>query len=284
MSVAPLFISDLDGTLLDREGRLAETSRRRLVRLFESGVLFTVASARSHFSIRSIFGDVPFPLPIIEFNGAFITDYATGTHLQINALDEELGHAVLDFILEAGLSPFVSSYDGCEDRLHYEELTNPGMRWYEERRRLARDPRLRQTRNLRSLFCEQVVSLTVMDESEAKIRRLEETLACHLGPRLRMYLYENEYSRGTWWLTVHERAASKHVAMHALRDQFAAGSAIFAFGDNLNDVDMLRTAERGIAVQNAVPRLKAVADEIIGPNVEDSVVSYLERFLAGEVA
>ncbi len=280
MSTTTLFISDLDGTLLDSHGRLPVSVRTAIGALLEKGVQLTLASARSHFSIKSLFGDLPFSLPIIEFNGAFITDYHSGRHLTINAIESELCLAVYQQVLAFGLRPFVSTFDGALDCLYFDELINVGMVWYEQRRRDANDPRLRRTTDLQGTLKESVVSLTVMAQEEDAIRKLQEELWSCYGNRLRTYCYENEYSKGTWWLTIHDPRASKHVAMRTLRDEFVPRAKIVAFGDNENDIEMIRTADWGVAVGNAVPPLRAVADEIIGTNLEGSVTAYLMR-LAG---
>lgn len=278
MPAAPcLYVSDLDGTLLDAGGALSARSRNGLVRLLEKGVPFTVASARSYFSIKKIFGDLPFRLPIIEFNGAFLTDYETGRHIEVNALPEGLAYSVFDDIRAAGQRPFVSSFDGKQDCLHYDELQNAGMVWYEGRRRQAGDPRLRCTSDLRSTMSEQVVSLTVMDRDRSAIELLRDSLLSRHGTSLQMYCYENEYSPGTWWLTIHDQRASKHIAMRSLRDRFASGALIVALGDNVNDIEMLKAADRAIAVENAVPELHAIAHQVIAHHSRDSVIHFLER-------
>ncbi len=283
MTAQPLYLSDLDGTLLNDRGVLSDRTRQGLVRLLESGVQFSVASARSHFSITKIFGDVPFRLPIIEFNGAFITDYATGEHLEVNALDNSLGRDLFDRVVKSGQRPFVCSFNGEQDCLHYDELINPGMRWYEKRRRAAQDPRLRRTPRLRETMAEQVVSLTVMDQDEAAISALHAEIAAAYGDELQLYFYENEYSTGTFWLTIHDRRASKHIAMLNMRDRFAAGSFIVALGDNVNDIEMLKAADRSVAVENAVAPVREVASLVIGHHADDSVIAFLEADSKGRV-
>ncbi len=52
-----------------------------------------------------------------------------------------------------------------------------------------------------------------------------------------------------------------------------------AFGDQANDVPLLRAADHGVAVANADADAKAAAREIIGPNSEDSVPRYILRRL-----
>ena len=272
-----LYLSDLDGTLLDEKGEVSERTRAGLTALIDAGILFSVASARSYFSIKKLFGDLDIRLPIIEFNGAFITDYKTGEHLEINSLGRELGEEVFDRILGRGVRPFVCSFNGSEDCLHYDELVNPGMEWYEKRRRDAGDSRLRRTPALRETMKEDVVSLTVMAQDEARIRALHEEFRELYGNALQLYCYENEYSKGTFWLTIHHENASKHIAMKRLRDLVAPGAQIAAFGDNVNDLLMLEHADRAIAVENAVPELLEKAHQVIPHHGLHSVVEFLEN-------
>jgi hydroxymethylpyrimidine pyrophosphatase-like HAD family hydrolase len=81
-----IYISDLDGTLLRNDVSLSDYSRENLKLLLKKGAKFTVASARRVSGIRKMLGDLPITLPIINFNGAFLSDYRTGKHQVINAL------------------------------------------------------------------------------------------------------------------------------------------------------------------------------------------------------
>lgn len=274
---AALYLSDLDGTLLDGRGELSARTQKGLASLLEQGALFSVASARSYFSIKKLFGDLELSLPIIEFNGAFLTDFKTGRHLEVNSLGQALGEELYDQILAAGQRPFVCSFNGQEDCLHYDELINPGMVWYEQRRREASDTRLRRTLALRDTMREEVVSLTVMDRDQGKILALYERFQVRYGEKLQLYCYENEYSKGTYWLTIHSEKASKHIAMKSLRSRVASHAELVTFGDNVNDLAMLKHADRGIAVANAVPELKEVAQVVIESHTEDSVIRFVEQ-------
>jgi hydroxymethylpyrimidine pyrophosphatase-like HAD family hydrolase len=119
-----LYISDLDGTLLADDA----TSRkppRGLLRILRAGVPFTVASARSIVSIRHTLGDLPLTLPVIEINGAFITDYATARHQAVNDIGKELIATVYSRIDRHGCVPILSAFDGARDRVYYSVLANP---------------------------------------------------------------------------------------------------------------------------------------------------------------
>ncbi len=52
---------------------------------------------------------------------------------------------------------------------------------------------------------------------------------------------------------------------------------VTVFGDNLNDLQMFELVPRAIAVENAIPELKSLSAQIIGPNTADSVVRFILR-------
>jgi hypothetical protein len=183
---------------------------------------------------------------------------------------------VFERILAAGQRPFISTFNGETDCLHFDELINAGMIWYERRRRRARDPRLRQTRALAGVLKEAVVSFTVMAQSEARVVALRDELNEAYGPQLQLYLYENAYFPGSFWLTVHDKAASKHIAMQRLRDRWLPGALITAAGDNFNDIEMLKFADRAVAVENAVAEVLEVAHLVVGHHRTDSVIRFVE--------
>ena len=62
--------------------------------------------------------------------------------------------------------------------------------------------------------------------------------------------------------------------MERLRRRVHAARVV-AFGDNDNDVPLLRSADLALCVENGTPAAKAAADETIRPNTEDGVALYL---------
>lgn len=64
--------------------------------------------------------------------------------------------------------------------------------------------------------------------------------------------------------------------MSALKQRLGAARVV-AFGDNLNDLPMLRAADMACVVKNGLPEAKAQADEVIGGNDEDGVAMAIAR-------
>ena len=100
-----------------------------------------------------------------------------------------------ELIRAATCHPFVSSFDGASDRLHYKGATNPGMQWYIDDRCASRDHRLNRTEDLSARLCEQVVCLTVI-ERPAVVDEFFETLATEFAGVLSVRRFGNEYFSG----------------------------------------------------------------------------------------
>ena len=117
-----LYISDLDGTLLTNGAELPKFSRTTLQQYLLEGLDFSVASARSVISMRPMLDGLNLSLPVVEFNGAFLSDLATGQHELINALDPAVAEEVYQLVLQLGCTPFMSTYNGRYDCLYYSDM------------------------------------------------------------------------------------------------------------------------------------------------------------------
>ena len=69
-----LYISDLDGTLLDKKAKLSRHSEELIKRFIENGGLFSVATARSQSAV-SILSRLDIRIPSIHLNGVLMYDY-----------------------------------------------------------------------------------------------------------------------------------------------------------------------------------------------------------------
>lgn len=276
-----LYVSDLDGTLLDRSGRLSERTRAGLTRMLDAGLLFTVASARHVTSIRHLLGDLPLRLPVISTNGACISELATCRHELVHAMDPALAQQVFAVIQRLGLTPFFSTHGPQGDRLFHIEPRNHGQQRFIEERIANRDPRLRRAERLQDELTDPAVTFVVVDR-EAPLQALEAEIEAQFGDRVECHLADDLYLPGWFWLTVHDRRATKDQAIKTLAERYGLQQReIVVFGDQINDVGMLRTAHRGIAMANAIDELKRHAHQVIGHHDEDSVLRFIEADWAG---
>ena len=57
---------------------------------------------------------------------------------------------------------------------------------------------------------------------------------------------------------------------------------IVAFGDDKNDIDMLKICGTGVAVSNAIKEVLDIADEVTLSNDEDGVAKWIAKIILGE--
>lgn len=272
-----LYVSDLDGTLLRSDATLSEFSRAHLARLLDDGLAFTVASARSVVSMQLLLRGLPLRLPVIELNGALVSDLHSGKHLVVHAVRDDLVRDLYALVQRHGHTPFISSVDGRSDYLSYAAVAHEGMRWYVEDRKAARDERLRFVDDLTACFDQEVVAVTLVDR-----RHVVEEMAAAVTERFpgafALNLFENGYSPGWFWLTIHDPRATKDQAIAELLGTLGLEPRdLVVFGDHWNDLPMFRLAHTAVAVANADPEVKKHASAVIGPNDSDSVVRYILR-------
>ena len=273
VSPKAVYVSDLDGTLLRDDAVLSAFSRRTLREMLHAHLPFTVDSARSATSIRKVLPELDLQLPVIGYNGSFISDLASGEHQIVNSVEPAIVEEVYELVGSLGCSPFISTFDGIRDRIYYSNIANGGMLWYLNNHQ--GDERLRSVEDLRRSFHDQVIRMTIIGRGEI-LMELECAIKARCQDSVETDCYENQYSPGWHWLTVHDRRATKDQAIRAMMSEWDLEDAeLVVFGDGNNDIRMFQAADRAIAVANATDDLKKYASEIIAANSEDSVVKYI---------
>lgn len=273
-----LYVSDVDGTLLDNKGQLSENSRKKLNFMLDNGLYFTAASARSAASIKTVLPDLHIKLPIIGYNGGYISDYTSGKHHIVNNLNHEAAIEIISIGSKMNFTPFLSTYNGVKEQVFYEFLPNEGMKWVVEDKRIKNDTRMKNTKTLNDHFSHKLMCITFIDKMENLVS-LKDAVLIKFGDILEPHFFHNDYSPGWWWLTLHDGKATKDQGIKSLRENFGLDDdfRLTVFGDHKNDIKMFKNADRAIAPSNAVEEVKECADEIIGSNEEDSVVEFIYR-------
>jgi hypothetical protein len=270
-----LYVTDLDGTLIRNDLTLSPWSRRELTALLEEGVAITVATARSISSLTAILGAIPFRLPVIDYNGAYLTDYATRVHRMVHAIPVDAAFAVQEMMRKAGVRPFLSTYDGTRDLLFYTEAVSDGEKAYLQERVVFANGRLRHVEDLVLPLHSQVICFTLIDRRN-RLDEIRQSLAGTFGERLILTLAEYRYTPGWFYLTVHDAHATKDRGIRALQKACGMeGRELFVFGDDVNDIPMFQIATRAIAVANAVDSVKKAAHETAGSNEEEGVLRWI---------
>ena len=267
-----LYVSDLDGTLLNNDARITERSINILNSLIKKGVLFTVATARSIASVKFILKDLKLNLPIILMNGVCIFDPVKKKYVNIETLGRDDVSFLMSLIEQNSLKGFMYTIKNEELATYYEELSNSALRdFYEERVKRYNKP-FTKVDKFAELMDEPIIYFVLMDYKEKLygIYRLIDGL-----PNINCVFYKDNYVKDMWYLEIFSRYASKFHAVQYLR-RYLSVNCIIGFGDNQNDISLFEACDKCYAVANAIDELKLKADGIIGRNTEDGVALWLK--------
>lgn len=266
-----LYVTDLDGTLLDINAEISPESAEQLNRLLlEKNITFF--TARSMSVVKKIFNEVKWKLPCVVNNGAFIVDYSTGNYISEQYIDEENVKEIIDKAKEMNISYIVlCMYQGIE-KMIYSDINNEGIRTFIGQREKLNDKRLLKWDNSLKLSEMKIFSLQFVDSfsnlSELRDRIRDDCLVTYLDREI--------YVDGYYYLNVNNKNATKEQALQKIIELLLISlNDVTAFGDQINDLEMLKMCGRGVAVSNANPELKKGADFVIGSNVEGSVIKFI---------
>lgn len=267
-----LYVTDLDGTLLQPDVTVSPRSRGILTELLRKGLPLTVATARTSFSVMPIFEGIPMQLPLILQNGAVLHDPVRNRIVHAAVIAEEAYLQVLRLYAAHGFNGFVFCAPHAQLECCYTALTTPHMQRYYTERHVRYGKPFVQVDSLTELTARNPVFLS-LNAPKALLDPVYEALQAVSG--IATAYYRDVYEPEIWYLEVSAPEASKYHGILKLKEMTGAQKVI-GFGDNYNDLPLFCACDEKIAVGNAAEELKALADTVIGRNTEDAVAEYLQ--------
>ena len=270
-----LFISDLDGTLLDKSASLSEYTITSINKLIEAGMHFTIATARSQWSVQKIVEPLSINHPAILMNGVFIYDLRTSQAIKSFSLGDQTIRELLPLLDEFDLSGFLYMTDGSRIVVYYKNVITPhALAFMQERIRQFGKIYIHTDCYAKQDFgCMKTVYYTVSDRMEVLLPFYEKVKNIK---GLRAEFYRDVYNENLWFLEVLAQDASKANAAEYIKKEYGF-DRIVAFGDNLNDLPLFAASDYCVAVGNAHEDVKKRSDEVIKRNTENGVAKWLKE-------
>lgn len=266
-----LFISDLDGTLLNKSDKLSLFSLNVINSLIEKGIHFTYATARSLSSDSIVTQGLFNKLPVIVYNGAFIIDKVNGEKLAANFFNSQNKNIIIDILKKNQLSPLVYSYINDVEKVSWlPNNENMGLQRYINNRK--GDKRLNSVNSGPQLYEGKIFYFVCIGKQEDLLPVYEAIkVNTEFNCTLQQELYRKEY-----WLEIMPKNTTKANALIKLKKLLNVNK-IISFGDAVNDIPMFSVSDESYAVSNAVPELKKISTDIIKSNEEHGVADWLNK-------
>lgn len=266
-----LYVTDLDGTLLNTKDKVSPESLRIINELVGRGMLFTYATARSLESASVVAEGLKLAMPVIVYNGAFIMHPGSGEIISSLYFTEEEAGFVRRILEQTRISPLVYSFVQGRERVSWNAAReNEGIKRYLSKR--TGDRRLRPLEGADGLYDGDVFYYTCIGEKE-ELMPLYEIFS---GDRRFRCTIQQELYRPEYWCEIMPRKATKAEAIKTLKSLWDCYRVI-SFGDAVNDIPMFRLSDECYAVENAVPELKKAATGILDSNDRDGVAKWLRE-------
>lgn len=268
-----LYISDLDGTLLNQNAELSEYTINTLNRLIANGMNFSVATARTAATSVFMLENVKINVPVVLMNGVLVYDIRINQYIKKEMLSNENIEQILTAMNKVNQTGLMYALSGDELIVYYERICNKAMQNFIDERVHKYNKKFLKIDAFANADTG-IIYFCYMDNGE-NIHRLYDEIKMIDGLHIEKYqdIYSND---DLWYMEVFSETASKYKAVQFLRQQYDF-DRIVGFGDNLNDLPLFTACDECYALSNAKDEVKEKATAIIGMNYNDGVAKWLEK-------
>lgn len=267
MNKPRLVVMDLDGTLLDENKQVYAGIFPYLEKLKSNGILYTIATGRGFTSATKYANLLRVNLPVVALDGTLVRTFDRILHKvplvshDVLIIKESLRFAnkpvfVVFYNQNDALVPYATRRDVDLSRWDAKPLY---LSWEEL---ISKEP----------LRCFIVADHDVLTNIKNYLATVTKNLQIDIFPS-EVY--------GYYYLDIKPREANKGVGLRVLREYLGLDPAqTIAIGDNYNDLEMFEEAGVRIALANAVPELKRLADFVTkNDNTKGGIVEALKWVL-----
>lgn len=264
-----LLAIDLDGTLLNPQHVVTPRTREMIRKAVEAGLKLVMATGNRLNVLQAACADLPLSGPQIVYNGAIIADIQSGAIVHQQLVPEGSILPALAALHDLGLYRGYHTYE----QVYVDENTPNARNWYR-----PPVPPVIEVEDVASLYPQPCLKLAAV--GAPKTLREKRTQLEQLFAR---QLYVTQTSLDLLELlhpaVSKDNALKTIVAMSGIQPE-----EVVAFGDNHNDIGMLRFAGLGIAMGHAHNEVKAAADYVTLSNAEDGVAAALADVILPRLA
>lgn len=261
-----LYVSDLDGTLLNSSQKTSDFTNKTINTLVSEGMIFSYATARSFHTASKVTKGLNADFPLVLYNGAFVLNGKNNEFIVSNMFDESF-FCLLDDLVKSDIYPIVYSFIDGEEKFSYvsEKCSSAMHDFVLSRKGDSRNNPIDCVNDLKKGTPFYITCMETPQKLEPFYLKYRDAYHC---------VYSTDIYSGEQWLEIMPKKATKSNAVLQLKKLLNCDK-IVAFGDGVNDMDMFAAADECYAVSNAVDDLKEKATGIIDSNDNDGVAKWL---------
>ena len=261
-----LIALDIDGTLMDKDGRISDRVKKAISRAVEKNIYVLIATGRMYSAAVPIGRELGLKTPVIVYHGSLIKEfYESDRTLLHHHLDTDLSLRIIRDVRKKNIQ--INVY--LDDKLYVEEESRI-LQEYVSRRNIP----FYKVNDFET--CENFLptKILALDPDAEKINR---TIREFKGK----YSSELNITKSTdYFCEFINKKCSKADGIMFLAEKMGIDqSEIMAVGDHDNDKEMLDLAEIGVAMGNSHDNLKETADYVTDTVDNDGAALAIEKFV-----
>ncbi len=264
-----LIVSDFDETLANNEHHVPQDVVDAINEYVEAGGIFAVCTGRMLRSILPRVREIGLKGIVVAYQGTVIADIETGNIIRNGGLSAEDAEYAARVLEEYGLK--MNAYSGTNFYSNVADA-NPYRMYYQQSTGvygITIEGLMSDYIASHHMFCEKITVMVTNREQESVYKIMQE----RLGDR-----FDITCSAGCL-VEVSPLNDHKGTALKWLADHYGIPmEKTIACGDQLNDLTMIEAAGLGVAVGNAVQRVKEAADIVTVTNNEGAVGKIIREY------
>jgi Cof subfamily protein (haloacid dehalogenase superfamily) len=274
-----MVVLDLDGTLLRPDGSLTPRTIRAVADVGKADFRICIATGRNHTESRPHLEKLGIRTECVFVGGAMVIDTDTGKTLHRTTMHPQVA-ADACRILESLGHAAMALQDTCETGLDYLISRDLPIRPASQRWMAAMKMGVEYMPDLGHFHHRHTLRVGICARSD-EMEPIVPVLHKHFGDRAMIHRLRVP-GANCEVLEVFDPAVSKWEGISfVIRRHKIEAKNVIAVGDDMNDMHMIQHSGLGVAMGNARPELKEVADRVIGRNTEDGLAEFLEELVAG---
>ncbi len=285
-----LIAVDLDGTLLNARGDVSPRNREAIDDLRAAGYEVVPATGRSWRESRRVLESIRAEGVAVTSGGAVMSDAATGATLERSAIEADLARQLAAALLQEDLLAHLlcdhaaRAHDYC---LIGTGRMDPATQWWLESHQVPVQ-RAESLEHAEAHGFDHVLRVGAVDRGE-RLAAVCAALRERFHGRAVMQSWSAVTATAatgseTHLLEIYAPDTDKWTMLRRLRDRRGLDNArVYAIGDGLNDLIMVREAGVGIAMANAHEQLRRHARHVAPHHAEDGFAHAAQRILRGEL-
>ncbi|AFN74979.1 putative Cof hydrolase [Melioribacter roseus P3M-2] len=266
-----LVVFDLDGTAVDSNDRLNEDTIKLVKLLEEKGVMFTIATGRLAKTVAMHILNLGINIPIIALDGTHIVNPVNDEVLYESHIKEKHVKRALSLAAKYSLTHVLCGADA----VYYTTRNTQALELLEKYGAIFKKV------DDYNEYVSEVLEIVMMSDYRDNISRAAHKMSFPYVYGVRSNYYKSHDHGGIYYLEIRNIGSSKGKGLIKLcRKLKISVKETAVIGDWYNDISLFETNAVKIAMANAIPELKRLADMITkGDNNNGGINEFLHLLL-----